>query len=135
MIKKNKFLFYIFIFSLSLFFLSACEGKKNNRVQGLIGNWECRITMDSYGPEEENKKTIYATHHIHFGENNEGLWETRFSNETSESHRTFTYKISDDKVTLLFEDGSKEEFTVKISENANELNLKNKKSDYRLKKK
>lgn len=135
MIKKNKFLFYIFIFSLSLFFLSACEGKNNNRVQGLIGNWECRIAMDSYGPEEENKKTIYAIHNIHFGENNEGLWGTRFLNETSESHRTFTYKISDDKVTLLFEDGSKEEFTVKISENANELNLKNKRSDYRLKKK
>lgn len=135
MIKKNKFLFYIFIFSLSLFFLSACEGKNNNRVHGLIGNWECQIAMDSYGPEEENKKTIYATHNIHFGENNEGLWGTSFPNETSESHRTFTYKISDDKITLLFEDGSKEEFTVKISENANELNLKNKRSDYRLKKK
>ena len=117
---RHKTTLLISLILIALLFTACAESHKT---VSLVGDWE-RLSEASIlgeGVEDAPQVSLVSTE-VSFYEDGTGLWQTSFDNELPSVSRSFTYSVEDGSVTLDFEDGKSETFSMTLSGGVLELN-------------
>ena len=93
---------------------TACGA--NHKTDSLVGDWECTSEASILGEGVENAPQVgLVSTEVSFYEDGTGLWQSSFDNKLPSVSRGFTYALEEGSVTLNFEDGKTETFSMTLS--------------------
>ena len=98
--------------------LVGCDQNQNNR-DYIFGSWEAEIEMSILGvsvADEEGPQSTYAICIFDFFEDGTGesgiIVDRKYAENIADTNESFTYILDGDKLTLTYDDGKVENFTV-----------------------
>lgn len=113
--KKLTLFVFVLMYALSMF---GCGQNQANR-DTVFGSWEAEIEISILGvslADEEGPQSAYAVYSIDFFEDGTGECNTVVSGKYAEhiqnTKESFTYILNGDQLTLTYESGKAEKFTV-----------------------
>lgn len=96
----------------------GCDQNQNNR-DYIFGSWEAEIEMSILGvsvADEEGPQSTYAIYNFDFFEDGTGesgiIVDRKYAEYIADTNESFTYILDGNKLTLTYDNGKVEKFTV-----------------------
>ena len=113
------------LFAFAMVYAFAMAGCSQNQADqdSVFGSWEAEMELSVLGvsaAEEEGKKTAAAMYCFDFFEDGTGesriILDEKYAGHIPNTKEHFTYVLDGDKLTLTYETGRVQEFTVSFSD-------------------